>query len=158
MKKTLLFLLLSLPAAARNPVYSCTAEEAKAHHLPPLSMRFSLERSRPAMKKFPEANAYFLSGPTPPGGVWQFEIRAYRNGHLPIHPAATAGSLVVAGKKRQAFAYFLGSGPARAERCLVIIPYDASSGAILYCAASSSQTKADPQHFADWLPLKSFGT
>lgn len=46
MKRTLILLLLSLPAAARNPVYTWPA------------------------------GAYFLPGPTPPGGVWRFEIRA----------------------------------------------------------------------------------
>ena len=107
MTKRLLFLLLSLPAAARNPVYSCTAEEAKAHHLPPMSMRFYMERSRPVMNKFPESGVYFLSGPTPPGGVWPFQIRAYQKGTMPQPPAgATSGTLMVDGHKRRAFAYF----------------------------------------------------
>lgn len=138
-----------------GPIYECSREEARARHLPPLSMRF--ESLKP-MLKFPHPDAYFRNAPTPPGGVWLFQINAYRDGKLPKYPGAVQGSLTVDRKQRQAFAYFAGAGPARAERCAILIPYDARSGVILYCAVSSSNRQADPQHFVDWKPLKSFTT
>lgn len=145
----LLLLLLA------GPLYECSREEARARHLPPLAMRFECPRP---MRKFPQYDTYFGIAPTPPGGVWVFRITAYRDGKLPKYPGAVEGSLMVDRKKRQAFAFFDGAGPARAERCAIVIPYDARSGAILYCAVSSSKQKADPQHFVDWQPLKSFTT
>ena len=122
-----------------------TADEAKAHELPPVEIRIDLGESGLAGMKFPDKGQYLsLSGP--PGGPLGLVIR-----HIDKLPKSEAdwhklaenryadGSMKFGkvekiefnGKKQDAYTVATGAGPARANHLLIAIAVPVSGDAIL---------------------------